>query len=168
MDNFGNFGRNYCKEVVVKDEEGKEVCIKLKYTALTPLLYRNYFATDMFDDLAKIASKQLSAGKILDKLEKKGVESLTENEIASLQINDTMIFFDKFAVALVATALYPETVSYERIRFTMLPEDFITDERYSELFEAMQELYMPVLDDYKKKLTTVRAKVAQKQKTSRG
>lgn len=164
MDNFGNFGKNYCKEVVVIDQDGKDVCIKLKYTALTPLLYRNYFATDMFDDLAKIAAKQLIKSEIIEKLEKDGIESLTENEIAQLEVNDTILFFDKFAVALVATALYPETLSYERIRETMLPDDFITDERYSKLFDAMQELYMPVLDDYKKKLTTVGANVVRKTK----
>ena len=162
MDNFGNFGRNYCKEVVVADADGKNVCIKLKYTALTPLLYRNYFASDMFDDLAKIAAKQLTKSEVVEKLEKDGVESLTDSEIAQLEVNDTVLFFDKFAVALVATAVYPETISYDRIRQTMLPEDFITDERYSKLFDAMQELYMPVLDDYKKKLMTVGAQVARK------
>lgn len=164
MDNYGNFGRNYCKEVVVADSDGKNVCIKLKYTALTPLLYRNYFATDMFDDLAKIAAKQLTKSEVVEKIEKSGVESLTEEEIAELEVNDTMIFFEKFAVALVATAIYPETLSYDRIRQTMLPEDFITDDRFSKVFDAIQELYMPVLDDYKKKLMTARVKVAQKPK----
>ena len=75
-----------------------------------------------------------------------------------MEVNDTVLFFDKFAVALVATAVYPETISYDRIRQTMLPEDFITDERYSKLFDAMQELYMPVLDDYKKKTNDSRGK----------
>lgn len=168
MDNYGNFGRNYCKEVVVKDEEGKEVCIKLKYTALTPLLYRNYFATDMFDDLAKIASKNLAKEKLIEKLDKDGIESLTEQDVNLLAVDDAVLFFDKFAVVLVATAIHPQTLSYETIRETMLPEDFITDERYIKLFDAIQELYTPVMDDYKKKLKLIQAKAARKQKTLRG
>lgn len=152
MDNFGNFSRKYCKEVVVTDENGKDVCIKLKYTALTPLLYRNYFSTDMFDDLGIVAAQNLKKQKLVEKMDKVGAESLSEEDFALFDFNEAVLFFDKFAVALVATAIYPETLSYERIRETMLPEDFITDKRYDALFVAIKDLYEPATDDYKKKL----------------
>lgn len=161
MDNYGNFGKRYVREIIIKDEDGKDVCIKLKYTAQTLLLYMNYFHTDMFDDLAKISANQMPKHEIYQKIEENGIDSIEEDELTSISTDETLIFFDKFAVALVATALYPESVSYERIRTTMLPEDFITDERYVKLFEAIQELFTPVLADYKKKLIRVMSK-AQK------
>lgn len=152
MDNFGNFERKYVAEVVVKDNDGKDVCIKLKYTAMTPLLYMNYFGIDMFDDLANIVINGSKQDELLQKVHNEGVESLSDDEINKVSTDYTLAFFDKFAVALIATALYPESLSYARIRSTMLPEDFIADERYSDIFNAIYELFNPAVEDYKKKL----------------
>lgn len=156
MDNYGNFGKKYVREVIIKDNDGKDVCITLKYTGQTPLIYMNYFSRDMFDDIAKMSLQGTVKSEVLAKAEK-DVDSLTDKDWEQLSMPDACEFFDNYAVALVATALYPKTVSYETIRDTMLPADFITDESYSELFTAIQELFLPLEQDYKKKLAQIAA-----------
>lgn len=155
MDNFGNFGvKKYVREVVVKDEDGKDVCITLKYTAQTPLIYMNYFSRDMFDDIAKMSIQGTLKSDVLEKANR-DIESVTAEEWEQLTMPDACEFFDNFAVALIATSLYPKTVSYDTIREKMLPADFITDDRYTELYQAEQDLFLPVVEDYKKKLMQI-------------
>lgn len=164
MENYGNFSKSYVRTVEVRDIDGKPVEIVLKYTARTPLLYLNYFGTDMFDDLARVVLQTAKNEEVVKKLDESGAESLSEDDLKNLDAGLLFEFFNKFAAALVATAHHPKPISYDTIASTMLPEDFITDPDYEGLFIAVRELFTPVLDDYKKKLERAIA-VAGKKRT---
>ena len=152
MSNVGVFSKTYVKQVKVIDLEGNEVEIVLKYSARTPLLYLNMFGTDMFDDLADVVIRMDKKEQLVKKIDEQGAESLTEKDLNGVDMTPMFDFFNKFGVALVATAHYPKPLSYEVISETMIPSDFIMDENYRELFEAIKELFIPASEDYKKKL----------------
>lgn len=153
MSNVGVFSKTYVKQVKVIDLEGNEVEIVLKYSARTPLLYLNMFGTDMFDDLADIVVRMAKKEQLVNKVNEKGVESITEKDLNGVDSTPMFDFFNKFGAALIATAHYPKPLAYDVIMDTMLPQDFILDEKYSELFEAVKYLFAPATEDYKKKLT---------------
>lgn len=165
MSYTGNFGRKYIKQVEACDVEGNKVEILLKYSARTPLLYLNMFGTDMFDDLAKIAIATSKSEKLIEKVDKEGAESLTEKDFDGVDMTPMFDFFKKFGAALIATAHYPKPLAYDVIYAEeggMLPEDFITDEEYSPIFTAIKELFIPMEEDYKKKLMQASAVVGIK------
>lgn len=162
MANTGNFAKSYIKQVSVKDLDGQSVEILLKYTARTPLLYMNMFGTDMFDDLAEVVIQLDKRDDIVKKIDESGAEKLTESDLKGLDMTLMFDFFNKFAASLVATAHYPKPLPYDVIAETMLPADFITDAEYANLFEAIKELFIPAVDDYKKKLMQVAAGINKK------
>lgn len=169
MSYTGNFGKKYIKQVEVCDVEGNKVEILLKYSARTPLLYLNMFGTDMFDDLGKIAIATSKSKKLVEKVDKVGAENLAENltekDFDGVDMTPMFDFFKKFGAALIATAHYPKPLAYDVIyaeEGAMLPEDFITDEEYSPIFTAIKELFIPMEEDYKKKLMQASAVVGIK------
>lgn len=109
----------------------------------------------MFDDLADIVIRMDKKEELVKKVNEKGAESLTVEELKGVDMTPMFDFFTKFGVALVATAHYPKPLSYEVITETMFPSDYIMNENYRELFEAIKELFIPASEDYKKKLMQV-------------
>ena len=95
-DTRAGFSKKYIKQVEVRDLDGKPVEILLKYSARTPLLYMNYFGTDMFDDLAKVVIQLSKHDDIVKKIEESGAESLTEKDMMDFNMSDMFDFFHKF------------------------------------------------------------------------
>lgn len=165
MDNFGNFQNGSVREVVVRDNDGKEVCIKLEYSGQTPLCYKNLFNRDMFADIMRLSTVARDDEALLQRCQKIDTlddlaEQLSDEEIERLSGNNTEQFFVDFTVALIASAIYPERRDYNFIRKNMLPQDFITDERYSAIFDAAMSLFQDYAqNDFKKKLVSAARKI---------
>lgn len=142
----------FVKSLKVKDNEGKDVELKLVHNALTYIKYKNYTGRDLLDDTMNIGLAIKGNEKTALKAQEKGIESLNDKEVQELiqvalnsKTSEYILFLTS---ALIATARHPEYLDFNDI-IAELPDDIMYDSKF---METITEFMLINVDRIKKKV----------------